>query len=217
MRLLLAAACAALGTAAFAQSSFTYSGDTTGAATFQRPAGLSSYSPNNARTRYQATEFSVSATGTYIGELNAAFSPYLLVYQDSFDPNNSLTNLLNGDRTYVDAFTILPGSGTGQGPATRSARIYASEAPDSNNEQFVRGTGLQLQAGRKYIAVVTAFYAPDDAAAVLFGFPTQGAYSVGLGGGPGNVTAFQAVPEPATMAVLGLGAAALLRRKRKSA
>lgn len=214
MRSLLLVAFAALATGALAQTSFVYSGDTTNGAMFQRPSGLSSTTSSNSTPRYQATAFGVSVTGTYVGELNAAFDPYLLIYQDSFDPNAPLTNLIQGDRRYEGAFTVL--SGTAPATPVRAARIFAGEPQDSNNETFVRGTGLQLTAGRKYISVVTSFYSDTDGAVTLFGFPSKGQYQVGLGGGPGNVTAFQAVPEPASMAALGLGALALLKRRKRA-
>lgn len=60
----------------------------------------------------------------------------------------------------------------------------------------------------------------DDAVASLSGYKFTGAYALDLGGG--NVvgasayTNFDAVPEPASMTILGLGVAALLRKKRKS-
>ena len=203
-------ALAALGATASAQTSFIFFGDTTNEPVFARPRGNA-----GSITRYEATEFQVDATGTYVGEMNAAFDPYLLVYQDSFNPLAPNDNLVNGDRTYVGDFSILPGAGTGQGPSTRAARIFAGEASDTNNEQFVRGAGLPLEAGRKYIAVATSFYADTDFAVTVFGFPSKGAYQIGIGDGPGNVSAFQPVPEPASMAALGLGALALLKRRRK--
>ncbi len=215
MRLPLAALLAAFATGAFAQSSFIFSGDTTNKPTFRRPDGLSSFDPGGRMTRYEATAFTVSATGTYVGELTAAFDPYLLVYQDAFDPASPLTNLVNGDRTSIATFTVLSGQGMGQGNDARAARIFAGEANDSNNETFLRNTGLPLQAGRKYFAVATAFRDPTEFAVTVFGFPAQGAYRIGIGGGPGNVTPFAPVPEPASLAALGLGAAALLRRRSR--
>lgn len=212
--LLFLAVFAALGTSAIAQTGFVYDGDTTGDPVFRRPDTLTGFTFDNRQTRYEAREFQVSANGVYTGELRATFDPYLLVYQDSFDPNSPLTNLLNGDRRYAGAFTVIPGSVANQGISNRGARIFAGEPSDTNNEQFVRGAGLQLQAGRKYISVVTAFFNPGNPTAA-FGAGTEGTYTVGIGGGPGNVTAFQAVPEPATMAALGFGALALLKRRRK--
>ena len=211
--LFVLAAFAAVGTSALAQTGFVYTGDTTGDPVFRRPDNFTNTTSNNRQTRYEAREFQVSADGVYVGELRATFDPYLLVYVDAFDPAQPNLNLVNGDRRYAGNFTVLAGSVQNQSIFNRGARIFASEPSDTNNEQFVRGAGLPLLAGRKYISVVTAFFEPGNATAA-FGAGTEGSYEVGIGGGPGNVSAFQPVPEPATMAALGLGALALLKRRR---
>lgn len=200
MKLLITSALLAVAAGAFAQSSFLFSGDTRNQPTFFRPDGIAT-SQILRQTRYQATSFTVTASGAYTFEANfPAFDGYLLAYQDSFNPNDPLANLINGDDDFSGSYTLLTGStATGQN---------ASRIAPGDTSNYVSG-GLQLTAGRTYVAVVTSF---ADRTSVVT--PAQGVYNAAIGGGPGNV---QAVPEPATLAALGLGAAAMLKRRRKQA
>lgn len=160
-----------------------------------RPLSFSGTSSSGTATHYQVQAFHVSVTSTYVFEINGVTHPdtYALVYGGSFDPNNPLTNLLNGDDDYSGAFSLLGGSGQG----FASSRIAPGEGSN-----FDAGAGVVFNAGVNYYAVVTGFGNND-----------AGTYNAAIGGGQGDVIA-GAVPEPASMVILGLGALAALRRKK---
>ena len=199
----------ALGSAALAQTSYIVSGAlTTSDPTFRRPSNLTTQvttTGSGATAAYDVYAFTVSASGTYVGEMASSdtLDTYLFVYSGSFDPANPLTNLLNGDddSSPTEAFTVITSSAT---LTSRRTRIAATGA----SSNFVPNVGLVLNAGTTYYAVASSFFNSTSANGV-------GTYSLGIGGGPGNVTAATPVPEPATMVALGLGAVALIRRRRQ--
>lgn len=184
-----------------AQSYFTSGTLTASDPTFKRPLTLTSYSSVGTACAYDVYGFKVSASGVYSAEVDAnggTLDTYLLIYNGPFNPASGVTNLINGDDDYAGAFSVLPGSSV---TSTRASRI----SPVAGGANFASG-GLSLTAGTTYYAVVSSF----SNATVASGL---GAYRLGIGGGPGAVSA---VPEPASMAALGLGVAAMLRRRKKA-
>jgi MYXO-CTERM domain-containing protein len=169
----------------------TYSGDNTGGDVFNRPVSLSGLSGVGTAVAYEATAFTVSASGTYT--LEAAYDGwdgYALVYANSFDSNSPLANLINGDDDYSGPYTILPGSS--------ASGVDGSLIGAGASGNFAAG-GLNLTAGVTYWAVIAGFGNTDS-----------GAYSVGIGG-PGDVTI---IPAPGALALVGLGGLAAARRRR---
>ena len=168
-----------------------YSGDTTGGDVFNRPSSLTTLSGVGTAVAYEATAFTVSASGTYT--LEAAYDGwdgYALVYASSFDSSSPLANLINGDDDYAGPYTVLPGSSAS---AFAGSRIASGEGSN-----FAAG-GLNLTAGVTYWAVIAGFGNSDF-----------GAYDVGIGG-PGDVTI---IPAPGALALVGLGGLAAARRRR---
>ncbi len=116
-------------------ASFTYSGDTTGAPTFNRPAPPGFEGVNNPITMlssigtavpYVSQAFSVDTTGLYDVTGTQNFDAIQFVYQTLFNPASPLANVISGD----DPF------------------------PDTGNSGF---NGLALIAGNQYFLVTTGF------------------------------------------------------------
>ncbi len=89
----------------------TFTGDTTNGPTFNRPQTQgyeggtnppTALSTNGTAVPYNSQPFTISATGAYniIGTQN--FSGIEFLYQNNFDPNNPLTNLLSGNDPFPD-------------------------------------------------------------------------------------------------------------------
>lgn len=196
---------ATVGTAAFAQDYVTSGVLTTASPTFNRPFDYTSLSVNATDVAYATFQFEVSAAGTYAANLGAAtgsiLDTYLFIYDGAFDPADPLTNLykFNDDFFFTGGFTVL--SGTPEG-----------------SDSIIAGTGefeyesLDLIPGTTYTAVATSFFNADDSSGEGIG-----GFNLGIGNGPGAVTAAGVVPEPVSMAALSLGALALLKRRRKQA
>ncbi|MBS1709851.1 MAG: PEP-CTERM sorting domain-containing protein [Armatimonadetes bacterium] len=154
-------------------------------------SGLSGLGIDNV---YTAIKFTVSASSTYTFELGNPVNSvnnidtFLVLYKDAFDPSNGLANFVAANDDNGAAFTVLADGGYKAGSILRSSFSSA------------------LDAGTTYYLVATTFwnYDPnfDD---------NHGDYGVGIGG-RGDIN--PPVPEPASLAVLGLGALALKRRKR---
>jgi len=202
MRKVLLLALTVVSASAFSQTAF-WTGDTTGDPTWRRPASfttLGSATTANA-IPYEVQPFWVTVSGEYVFELDARTAsgfthtdPYILVYTGAFDPNNPLVNLKAGDDDFSSAFTLFSGTGGG----LNASRIALGDASNYGGAT----TGLNLTANTQYYAVVTGFDNADF-----------GTYGGAIGGGQGSVN-LGVVPEPATMAALGIGVAALLRRRR---
>lgn len=101
MRMLLFSAAAAACLVAAPASAAEIVGDTTGNPTWNRPVGGGpGLSGVGTATPYEAIPFTVDAAGNYVlalSALTANFDIYLHLYQNSFDPNNQLSNLLAGN------------------------------------------------------------------------------------------------------------------------
>jgi hypothetical protein len=90
------AACACV-TAAQANSIYTYTGDTTGAATFNRLIeDVSDLSGIGTEVHFHQFNFTVSATGSYTFLTTATFDSFIFLYGPTFNPNAPLTNAIGG-------------------------------------------------------------------------------------------------------------------------
>lgn len=137
---------------------------------------------------YDVQAFYVSATGAYNFESGQSWDGFIFVYANSFNAATPLANYQAGSDDVSDAFSIVAGT------FSNKSRTDASHGAGS----------MVLTANTQYYAVTTSF-----------GNGGTGDYSNGIGG-VGTVTAGSPVPEPASLAVLGLGALALIRRRRTS-
>lgn len=171
-------------------ASITYSGDTTGAPTFNRPAApgfeginnpITSLSSIGTAAAYFSQPFFVNQTGSYdvVGTQN--FDSLQFLYQNSFNPASPLNNVLKGDDPFGE---------TGIGKAG-----------------FI---SLPLIAGTQYFLVTTGFSNANDPTDVSFGKFTNTIQ------GPGNIT-LAAVPEPSSLpsiiAFSLFGGVLILKRK----
>ena len=78
-----------------AQAQITYSGDTTGARPFVRPLeDLSGTSLTADAVSFQYRGFHVDTTGSYNFTSTQSFDGFLTLYQNGFDPTDSLTNAI---------------------------------------------------------------------------------------------------------------------------
>lgn len=95
---LLALAFFAFASTAQADSIHTITGDTTGAAIFNRPVeDLSGLSTIGSAVSFKQFSFTVSAAGEYSFLTTAVFDSLVFLYSPSFNPSSSLTNALIGN------------------------------------------------------------------------------------------------------------------------
>jgi hypothetical protein len=120
-----------------------YISDTSFGERFNRPSGLGSLSTTATDVAYEAAEIEVAEDGFFTvlsDQENFGFEwdGYLLVYVDSFDPFDPLTNLIATNDDYFGV--LLPGTGVG----------------------YSGIEGIELLSGVPYVIVQTGF-ANDDA------------------------------------------------------
>ncbi|MEZ5164149.1 MAG: PEP-CTERM sorting domain-containing protein [Fimbriimonadaceae bacterium] len=195
-RLALLAVVATLAAGAQAVNLF-YSGDTTGGSTWNRPLSMTGLSGVGTAVSYHVQEFHVTVSGNYEFEVFGTTHPdtYIFLYQGAFDPNNQFVGLVGGDDDFSSSFTMLSDNG-GIGGGFNSSKMGGGTGDFGDQ-------GVAMTAGVSYFAVVTGFGNGD-----------AGEFNAAIGNGQGDVIA-GAVPEPTTMAIFGLGAAALAARKRR--
>ena len=118
-RALVICTAALFGMAATSASAAEFVGDTTGGPTWNRPSSLTTLAGSGIIVPYEVTAFTVDATGSYDFSLNSntpGFDPFLHLYQNSFDPNDQLTNLLalndDGFFTFDSSFSFDLVTGT---------------------------------------------------------------------------------------------------------
>ncbi|WP_245395488.1 hypothetical protein [Anthocerotibacter panamensis] len=148
---------------------FTYTGDTTGGLTFNRPevspinGAITGLSPIAQTVPYQAQGFLVSAAGVYTFTSDQLFDGFLVLYQGTFDPADSLVNALTGN----------------------------DDAPSAPAFGFSNRSALNalLSANTRYFLVTTGFSSPT------FGPADAGFYQSTIAG-PGTISP---VPEPFTV------------------
>ncbi|MBV9385926.1 MAG: PEP-CTERM sorting domain-containing protein [Chroococcidiopsidaceae cyanobacterium CP_BM_ER_R8_30] len=169
----------------------SYSADTTGQPTFNRPHTpgfegttanpTTALSSNGTNVPYYSQPFFVDTTGAYDIAGTQNFDGVQFLYQNSFDPTNSLTNLVSAN----DSF------------------------PDFGTSSFY---GVPLTAGSQYLLVTSGF---DNSSFGTFTNTISGPVSAPSSG---KIT-LGTVPEPSsvmgTVALGILGGGLMLNRKRK--
>lgn len=154
--------------------------------TFNRPSSLTTLSAIGTSVYYDVQEFVVGTTGSYTIANASGYDSYLFLYSGAFNASSPLTGL-----TALNDET---------GNVLRSSS-FAPIDPDEGSG----GTALvtaTLTAGTKYYLVTSSY---DNG---------QTGNYINAYVGPGAIQFTNPVPEPASMVALGLGAAALLRRRR---
>lgn len=208
-RLFILAIAATLASAANAGTLFYNGALTTTSPTYANPG---SSTAGTAVHYYHVQQFTVSVSGAYTFETASpntatanpsnALDTFLNLFTTSFNPAAPGTATAGND-DFTGALTVLPGPYAGTVGANGTG--FTGVQPAS------RLLNINLVAGTNYFLVNTSFRSTDYVTTADQGQPL-GAYYTGISG-PGNI---QAVPEPATMAALGLGAVALLRRRKKA-
>ena len=159
---------------------------------------------------YNALEFTVTVSGNYTfesaspnttGTPSNALDTFIRVYANVFNPGAPGAGIASND-DFTGTLTVLPGPYAGT--ITSTATGFTGAQPSS------RLASVALLTGTTYFMINTSFR--NTAFVALTGTTAQakGPYYSGING-PGNVTP---VPEPASMIALGLGAVALMRRRR---
>lgn len=184
----------------FAPGTAEYNGALTASdPTFNRPIqfetnpfGYTAPVHSNRTPHYDVQSFHVSAAGEYTIASASEFESAGVLYQNSFDPNNSLNNVLRA---------------LGQGPNVIRNNSFAALPfdDDATGGALIK---FNLVPGVQYYYVTTAFALPGTEPD---GGPFIGKYS-NIITGAGNVT-LGLIPEPtAALALLGLP---LLRRRSR--
>lgn len=203
----------AVGGSALASPYFGSGALTTSDPTFVNPGGSTA---GTGRHYYDVFAFSVSISGSYtiemsslntspVGSTSNALDTYLRIYATTFNPASPGAGLLSND-DFTGTLTVLPGPYTGAG-LTSAATGFQNKQPSSRILP-------SLTAGTNYFLVLTSFRATDYIPSAITN-PEAGAKGPYWFGISGQGDVIPAVPEPATLAVLGIGAAALLRRRKK--
>lgn len=205
MKRFLTLAISAVGLSTISHAgTYFYEGDlTANSPTYTNPNG------GTGPHAYSVLQFTVGTTGAYNIESASvntaptgsnALDTFLALYTGSFNPVTPGAPTAFDD-DWTGAFVVLPGpfsigsSGTGFAGALPASQMLA----------------VNLTAGTDYYLVNTSFRA--------WNYVGSGTNGLGVGhfytgiSGPGDINP---VPEPATMAALGLGAVALLRRRKKA-
>ncbi|MBV9389510.1 MAG: hypothetical protein JOZ78_24070 [Chroococcidiopsidaceae cyanobacterium CP_BM_ER_R8_30] len=173
----------------------SYSRDTTGQATFNRPQTpgfegttanpTTALSSNGTNVPYFSQPFFVDTTGTYDIAGTQNFDGVQFLYQNSFDPTNSLTNLVSANDSFPDA-----------SPAGAVSSFY----------------GIPLTADNQYFLVTSGF---DNSSFGTFTNTISGPIAASS---PSKIT-LGTVPEPSsvmgTVAFGVLGGGLMLMRKVK--
>ncbi len=210
MRVTLTVGALVLGAMSQAAPYFYSGALTANSLTFDNPGGSTLGSGIH---YYSAFQFTVSTSGAYTFEMASpntstsgqsnALDTYLRLYAVTFNPGAPGAGIASND-DFTGALTVLPGpyAGTISGTATG----FTGAQPSS------RLASIALTAGTTYYLINTSFRETTYVTPLTGNVSgATGPWYTGING-PGTVNP---VPEPASMIVLGLGAAALLRRRRK--
>lgn len=198
---------ALLSTASFSfAGTYFYQGDLTmNSPTYNNPGGSSL-----GNQAYSVFQFTVDTTGAYTFEMASpntatvdsnALDTFLALYTNSFNPASPGSPTTSND-DFTGSFTVLPGpfgigsSGTGFTGAQPASRLLS----------------VNLTTGVQYFLINTSFRSNNFTNTGTTNGLGIGHFYQGISG-PGNINP---VPEPASMAALGLGAMALLRRRKKA-
>ncbi len=150
----------------------------------------------------------------------------------TFDYSNSVSHVANLG-TFFGTNTLVLDTAGSTGISDTELAVYTTSGTlvasnDDNGASLLSSLTLTGLANDKYILVVGSFdsFFTDGYARVGFDAGSYGSYNLNVNGssfGTGNLASgqfktytFEVVPEPGTMAVIGLGIAGLIRR-RKSA